>query len=286
MYEFVEPHVRRLVVDHLGVDVEELVPEVSLRDDLAADPLDLVELALALEGRFGIGVPEHILDQVRSYKDLVETTVGLIRSRRAAESRSAEQPARFVARIVPSEGRSGGILEHGGWLTPYTVQTIVEDALRAGGGARLEVSVAASTEDTGLARVRDDFACLGQRGVLVTVWRENENGVPRARSCGDRSSGRTAFAPSRSSCRVRLPQWQCPVRMDALQFGPHGCFRGEHLRGVAPNGKAGFRIAGCWLPLLARPSGQGLLALASLRQKSRTPKFIGSFSRRSRELPG
>ena len=51
--------------------------------------------------------------------------------------------------------------------------------------------------------------------------------------------------------------------MDALQFGPHGCFRGEHLRGVAPNGKAGFRIAGCWLPLLARPSGQGLLALAS-----------------------
>src|SRR6266478_815462 len=65
------------------------------------------------------------------------------------------------------------------------------------------------------------------------------------------------FAPSRTSCRVRLPQWQCPVRMDALQFGPHGCFRGEHLRGVAPNGKAGFRIAGCWLPLLARPSGQG-----------------------------
>ena len=61
MYEFVEPHVRRLVVDHLGVGVEELVPEVSLRDDLAADSLDLVELALALEGRFGIGVPEHIL---------------------------------------------------------------------------------------------------------------------------------------------------------------------------------------------------------------------------------
>src|SRR5437867_8589001 len=177
MYEFVEPHVRRLVADHLRVGVGELVPEVSLRDDLAADSLDLVELALALEERFGIGVPEHILDQVRSYEDLVETTVDLIRSRRAAESRSAAQPAQFVARIVPAEGRSGGTLERGGWLTPYTVETIAEDALRAGRGARLEVTVAASTKDTSVARVRDDFACLGQREVLVTVWREDENGV-------------------------------------------------------------------------------------------------------------
>src|SRR6185436_10645621 len=80
MYEFVETHVRRLVADHLGVGVEELVPEVSLRDDLAADSLDFVELALAFEARFGIGVPEHILDQVRSYGDLVEAALNLIRS--------------------------------------------------------------------------------------------------------------------------------------------------------------------------------------------------------------
>ena len=178
MHESVEPHVRRLVADHLGVGVEELTPEVSLRDDLAADSLDLVEVALALEARFGIGVPEHILDQVRSYGDLVETTVDLIRSRRAAESRSAAQPAHFVARIVPSEGRSDGILERAGWLTPYTVETIAEDALRAGCGARLEVTVAASTEDAGLARVRDDFACLGERGILVTVWREDHPSLP------------------------------------------------------------------------------------------------------------
>lgn len=177
MPEFVETHVRRLVAEHLGVGVEELVPEVSLRDDLAADSLDLVELALALEERFGIGVPEHILDRVRSYGDLVETAVDLIRSRRAAESRSAAQPVHFVARIVPAEGRSGGILERSGWLTAYTVETIAEGALRAGCGARLEVTVAGSTDDTGLARVRDDFASLGERGILVTVWREDENGV-------------------------------------------------------------------------------------------------------------
>jgi len=37
--------VRRLVADHLGVGVGELGSEVSLRDDPAADSLDLVELA-------------------------------------------------------------------------------------------------------------------------------------------------------------------------------------------------------------------------------------------------
>ena len=41
--EFVEPNVRRLVAEHLGVGFEELVAHVSLRDDLAADSLDLVE---------------------------------------------------------------------------------------------------------------------------------------------------------------------------------------------------------------------------------------------------
>jgi acyl carrier protein len=176
MYQ--ELRVRRVVADSLGVGLEELLGDVSLRDDLAADSLDLVELALALETKFGISVPERVLDWVRSYGDLVEVTVDLIRARRAAESRSAEEPTRFVARVVPSEGRSGGILERGGWLTPYNVETIAEDALRAGRGARLEVTVAASTEDTGLARVRDDFACLGEREILVTVWREDENGGP------------------------------------------------------------------------------------------------------------
>ena len=55
MYQ--ELRVRRVVADALGVGLGELVREVSLRDDLAADSLDLVELALALEAKFGIRVP-------------------------------------------------------------------------------------------------------------------------------------------------------------------------------------------------------------------------------------
>ena len=170
---FVEPSCRRLVADHLGVGVEQLVAGVSLREDLAADSLDLVELAMALEAEFGIVVPERLLDRVRTYGDLVRATGLLIRARRAAEVRAAEPPLRMWARVLPPAGESGGSLERAGWLTPYAAETIAKDALRAGQGARLELTVAASTDDVGLTRVQRQFAWLGERDVRVTVRRDD-----------------------------------------------------------------------------------------------------------------
>src|SRR5204863_6452235 len=55
-----------------------------------------------------------------------------------------------------------------------------------------------------------------------------------------------------------------PVRMHALPFGAHGCFRGEHLRGVAPNGKVGFRIAG-FPPGPTERSGSARTGLSPVR---------------------
>src|SRR5438552_14741096 len=154
MEEFVEARVQRLVADCLGVGIEELVSEVSLRDDLAADSLDLVELAMALEAEFGIVVPERILDRVRTYGDLVRATGLLIRARRAAEVRAAEPPLRMWTRVLRPAGESGGSLERAGWLTPYAAETIAEDAGRAGHGARRELAVAASSDDVGPACVQ------------------------------------------------------------------------------------------------------------------------------------
>lgn len=189
MNEFVEPHVRRLVAERLGVGVEELVSDVSLRDDLAADSLDLVELAMALEGEFAIVVPERILDEVRTYGDLLHTITRLIRARCEAEARGAEPPERVWVRIVPAGDESSSTLERTGWLTPYTAETITEDAVAAGRGASLEVTVGASAM-AGLARVQRQFARLGARGVQVTVRRGDRPPAPPVDSTADRVAER------------------------------------------------------------------------------------------------
>ena len=66
---------------------------------------------------------------------------------------------------------------HGGWLTPYTAQAIIEDALGAGRGARLEVTVPSHISSVRLARLLDQFAPLGARGVHVSVRRDDPPGV-------------------------------------------------------------------------------------------------------------
>ena len=84
LYTFLEPHVRRLTAEHLSVESERLVCNASLRGDLAANPLTLRELTVALEGEFAIVMPSRVVDDVRSYADLVHATGTLVRERRAA----------------------------------------------------------------------------------------------------------------------------------------------------------------------------------------------------------
>ncbi|MGD0765876.1 MAG: acyl carrier protein [Dehalococcoidia bacterium] len=44
--------VRKIIVDQLGVDEEQVVPNASFVDDLNADSLDLVELIMSMEEEF------------------------------------------------------------------------------------------------------------------------------------------------------------------------------------------------------------------------------------------
>lgn len=44
--------VRKIIVDQLGVDEEEVIPTASFVDDLNADSLDLVELIMSMEEEF------------------------------------------------------------------------------------------------------------------------------------------------------------------------------------------------------------------------------------------
>jgi len=57
---------RKCAVDVLQVEPSKIVPEARFADDLDADSLDLVELVMALEERFGIDVPESELEGVQT----------------------------------------------------------------------------------------------------------------------------------------------------------------------------------------------------------------------------
>ena len=209
-----EPHVRRLVAEHLGVGVDELASEVSLRDDLAADSLDLVELAMALEAAYAIAVPERILDHVRSYGDLVHAIGLLVGDRCEAEARGAEPPTRFWVRILPGAGKSGSTLQRTGWLTPYIVETIGEDAVHAGRGSQLHVTVGARTTG-GLARVRRQFARLGERGVHVTVRRDRRSAALPVDSTAERVAERYRVAAA-GGPRTMRDRPDIPARYDVI----------------------------------------------------------------------
>ena len=142
----VEPWLRRVVADHLGVALEDLTPEVSLTDDLAADSLDLLELAVALEEE----------------RDLVRATAMLAPERRAADGRGGGALAFFRARVIAADGR--GTVERSGSLTPYVLEEIAENARRAGS---VWLEVAPRGDEPGLSAVWEECARLAARGISV-----------------------------------------------------------------------------------------------------------------------
>jgi acyl carrier protein len=65
----VEERIRQLIVDQLGVSVEEIRPEVSFLDDLGADSLDIVELVMALEEEFDVEIPDDDAEKIQTIGD-------------------------------------------------------------------------------------------------------------------------------------------------------------------------------------------------------------------------
>jgi acyl carrier protein len=69
--------VRALIVDQLGVEEDQVVPNASFVDDLNADSLDLVELIMSIEEEFSKdGAPVEISDEdaekIQSVQDAID----------------------------------------------------------------------------------------------------------------------------------------------------------------------------------------------------------------------
>jgi acyl carrier protein len=64
--------VKKIVVEHLGVENEKVTEEASFIDDLGADSLDIVELVMAFEEEFGVEIPDDAAEKISTVKDAID----------------------------------------------------------------------------------------------------------------------------------------------------------------------------------------------------------------------
>ena len=63
--------VKNVIIENLGVEEERVIPEASLLDNLGADSLDLVELAMSLEDQYGITIDDSEISGLKTVADVV-----------------------------------------------------------------------------------------------------------------------------------------------------------------------------------------------------------------------
>ena len=68
----ISERVKKIVIEHLGVDEEKVTETASFIDDLGADSLDTVELVMAFEEEFGIEIPDDAAENIQTFGDAVK----------------------------------------------------------------------------------------------------------------------------------------------------------------------------------------------------------------------
>ena len=68
----VAERVKKIVVEHLGVDADKVIDSANFMEDLGADSLDTVELVMAFEEEFGIEIPDEDAEKITRVKEAVD----------------------------------------------------------------------------------------------------------------------------------------------------------------------------------------------------------------------
>ena len=67
----VAERVKKVVIEHLGVEDDKVTDSASFIDDLGADSLDTVELVMAFEEEFNVEIPDDAAEKILTVKDAI-----------------------------------------------------------------------------------------------------------------------------------------------------------------------------------------------------------------------
>ena len=68
----IEEQVKKIVVDHLGIEESKVTSGSKFIDDLGADSLDQVELVMAFEEEFKCEIPDEAAEKIITVKDAID----------------------------------------------------------------------------------------------------------------------------------------------------------------------------------------------------------------------
>ena len=69
---------QQIIAEVLSVDLDEITPETTFKDDLGADSLDVFQIIMAVEEEFGIEIPTEEAEKINTVGDAVEAIKGVV----------------------------------------------------------------------------------------------------------------------------------------------------------------------------------------------------------------